>query len=361
MKKAILIIFLTSLCSITCTWGQKYPAVEISGSQLRTIHSDIKNQTYTLHINLPGGYDDVTEDLPVMYLLDSQWDFQLMCSVYGEQYYDGYMPKVILVGVTWDKGDDPNVLRRRDFTPTLEENTKVGGEASTFLDFFEKELFPFIEKEYKADGNDRTLMGCSLGGLFTMYTLFNRPEMFKRYIAASPAIGWDHHVLFGDEERFSAKTLQEEKFVFMGHGSEEFNIVGFELFTQKIKSRNMKNLNLESRLLTGVGHSGTKAIGYTWGTQFVFSEPGISLDIMTLEKYAGVFVNESGGESKLVSKMGSLFFQKGRRDYPLTIVSPSSMRYDGAFLNISLELNDDGIPTMLTEHRYGSDTKYKRK
>ncbi|QTL05687.1 alpha/beta hydrolase [Aquabacter sp. L1I39] len=36
----------------------------------------------------------------------------------------------------------------------------------------------------------RTLIGHSLGGLFTLTTLFERPELFARYVAASPSLWW---------------------------------------------------------------------------------------------------------------------------------------------------------------------------
>ena len=64
------------------------------------------------------------------------------------------------------------------------------------------ELFPFMETNYKVDSNNRTLMGCSLGGLITLYTLFTQPDMFSGYAAASPATGWDKEVLYKYEKKF---------------------------------------------------------------------------------------------------------------------------------------------------------------
>lgn len=40
-----------------------------------------------------------------------------------------------------------------------------------------------------------TLFGSSLGGLFTLYALLERPEAFNAYIAVSPAIWWDRAIL----------------------------------------------------------------------------------------------------------------------------------------------------------------------
>ncbi len=38
-------------------------------------------------------------------------------------------------------------------------------------------------------------MGSSLGGLFTLYALFQETSLFNRYVLTSPAIGWDDGVI----------------------------------------------------------------------------------------------------------------------------------------------------------------------
>src|SRR5690606_18527500 len=140
----------------------------------------------------------------------SQWDFPLVSAIYGQQYYDGFIPETILVGVTWGgENPNPNMLRSRDYIPT---NAKGG--ADLFLDFMQTELFPFIENNYKA-ASHRTLMGCSLGGWFTLYTLFTRPDMFTGYIAASPALGGDLNTL---EKSFSEKQTAKPLSVYMTVG-----------------------------------------------------------------------------------------------------------------------------------------------
>src|SRR5579871_4659379 len=58
-------------------------------------HSAITNQDYVLQINFPAGYEKSTASYPVLYLLDGQWDFPLLSAIYGEQYFDGFIPGVI--------------------------------------------------------------------------------------------------------------------------------------------------------------------------------------------------------------------------------------------------------------------------
>ncbi|KAK6020173.1 putative esterase, partial [Ostertagia ostertagi] len=201
---------------------------------------DIKE--YELQILLPGNYKNSTKKYPVVYLMDSQWDFPLVKSLYGEHYFDGFIPELIVVGVTWGGvNPNPDSLRARDYTPTKEARTPQSGGADAFLSFMKKELFPFVETNYRADPDNRTLMGCSLGGLFTLYTLFTQPEMFNGYAAASPAVGWDKEVLYKYEAAFAAKKINKPVRVYMTVGDVERSRPVFEKFAAKMKSRWLKS------------------------------------------------------------------------------------------------------------------------
>ena len=61
--------------------------------------------------------------------------------------------------------------------------------AGAFLAFIDTELKPFIAARYPANVEDSTLVGGSLGGLFTLHVLFTSPNSFSRYIAFSPSQG----------------------------------------------------------------------------------------------------------------------------------------------------------------------------
>ena len=63
-----------------------------------------------------------------------------------------------------------------------------GGGAPAFLDFLEHELIPFIDHTYRTNPSDRGLLGHSMGGEFALYALEQRPGLFQRIVAASPAL-----------------------------------------------------------------------------------------------------------------------------------------------------------------------------
>ena len=211
MKKKLLIITIIFLSQID-NYAQELPRVDIPGSQVQKITSQIvAGQEYELDILLPGGYKTSNKKYPVIYLMDSQWDFPLVKSIYGQQYYDGFVPELIIVGVTWGGvNPNPDSLRARDYTPTIEARLPQSGGADKFLSFMKDELFPFIETNYKADNNNRTLMGCSLGGLITLYALFTHTDMFTGYVAASPAIGWSNELILFRNAKTPTITINKQ-------------------------------------------------------------------------------------------------------------------------------------------------------
>jgi predicted alpha/beta superfamily hydrolase len=52
------------------------------------------------------------------------------------------------------------------------------------------------------------LFGHSLGGLFAVYTLFHRAEMFESYVISSPALWWDDGAIWKIEQDW-ARTHQD--------------------------------------------------------------------------------------------------------------------------------------------------------
>lgn len=318
--------------------------VPIPGTQIKKITSSlVPGQEYQLHIMLPGGYANSNKTYPVVYLMDSQWDFPLVSALYGEQYYDGFIPQMIIVGVTWGGiNPNPDSLRARDYTPTNVKGTPQSGGADKFLSFMKEELFPFVEKNYRADKNDRTLVGCSLGGLFTMYALFTHPEMFQRYVAASPAFMWDNDVLYQYEKKYAASKNNPPAKLFMCVGGIERSVPAFQKLTEYLNSRHYPSLQIESRVLENTGHSGTKGEGYARGLQFVFKRPSLQLPNTALDKYTGKYQLPNGSTAEIKRENNQLFLYTSPNDkLPLLIASEKELYSNSQFLNIKVKYDDN--------------------
>lgn len=333
------------ICSTYSSMAQ-YPPVTIPGTETRTITSSIvKGQEYNIQIHLPGNYSSSDKIYPVVFVMDAQWDFPLVNSIYGQQYYDGFVPEVIIAGVTWGGlKPNPDSLRARDYTPTRIPGMIQSGGADKFLQFMKEELFPFMKSNYRADLNQSVLMGCSLGGLFTLYTLFTQPSLFSGYIAASPAIGWDNEVLYQFEKKYSADSNRPAARLYMTIGDVEQNVSNFERFDATLKNIHSTNLNLQSRILENTGHSGTKSETYSRGLQFLFQRPDIKLEDRVLRVLAGTYSSAGGRPAEIKLENHQLTLQLlGAGKLSLKASSPSVFYSTAFFLQVEFTNNPDGF------------------
>jgi hypothetical protein len=122
--------------------GAPYPEVHVPRSEIRQLHSSETGRDYELYIRLPDESEKYPKaKYPVLYLLDAQWDFKMMDSIYGSLKYDGFIPEVIIVGITY-AGDKPDyeTLRAKDFTPVYTGNVPGSGDAPKFLAFLKDKV-----------------------------------------------------------------------------------------------------------------------------------------------------------------------------------------------------------------------------
>lgn len=342
------------LVTIVCLYAAglaQVQRVEIPGSETRTITSSVVGQEYVLQVALPGGYAGSHKKYPVVYLMDSQWDFPLLTALYGEQYYDGFVPEIIIVGVTWG-GSNPrhDSLRARDYTPTYENWLPQSGGAAKFLSFMKNELFPFVEANYRADKNDRALFGCSFGGLFALFALFTEPGLFQRYVAASPAFGWDNEVLYQYEKTYFDSQPTAPAKLYMIMGGVEREVPGFEKLVKHLSGRNYSSLQFRAKVLENTGHSGTKGEGYARGLQYVYERPAWQLDASLLNEYAGSY--QSGITIK--NEGGHLVLDLGNNNrYILYAAGETDFYATSEFLNIRF-VKEGGKVKGFQLERYGS-------
>ncbi len=173
-----------------------------------TIKSDILGENRLLMIYLPSGYEGTKKRYPVLYLLDGNTHFLHATAIVNFLSLCRHIPQMIVVAI-------PNTKRTRDFTPTKDKERTDSGGAGKFIKFLKKELFPFIEKEYRTVPY-RVLFGHSLTGMFTIYTLFTNPAMFRAYIAVSPALGYDNGYMLSLIEKKKENSDLSDKILVTG-------------------------------------------------------------------------------------------------------------------------------------------------
>ena len=249
-----------------------FPRVDIPNTELRTLKSSSTGRDYDVYVHLPGGYARGSgKKLPVVYVLDGQWDFKLIASVYGGLFYDKFVPEMIVVGITYSgPGPDYDALRAMDYTPVPEPRLPGTGGAPKFLAFLKSELIPFVESDYGGDPSKRVLLGSSLGGLFTLYAMFEEPRLFSGYVAASPAVAYGGRFPFRHEADYAAKHRDVQARLFISVGEVEDLAGPVKEFVRVLNGRGYGGLKMESRVIEGERHAGNKPEAFNRGLRFVF-------------------------------------------------------------------------------------------
>jgi predicted alpha/beta superfamily hydrolase len=145
--------------------------------------SKVMGEDRTLFVSVPESYARTTRSYPVLYLTDAEAQFEHTRATAAFLSRNGFMPEVIVVGVT-------NTDRTRDLSPSHDPKVPTSGGADRFLDFFEKELVPFVESGYRT-APFRIFAGHSAGGLFALHSMREKPGLFQAVIAVSPWLVWD--------------------------------------------------------------------------------------------------------------------------------------------------------------------------
>lgn len=358
MKK-YLVLSVVTLFSVVL-FAQAPTPVNIASTQRLSYKSAIAGQDYDLLIHLPGNYNtDTGKTYPVLYLLDAQWDFPLVTGLYGSQYYDGYIPGIIIVGITWGNNADPGRSRFRDFTPKTSDQQPGTGNADNFLSFLKKELIPHIDSKFRTKKDDRILAGSSLGGLFTLYALFTETTLFNRYFLTSPALQWANGILLDHERNFAKKNKGLPVKLFMAHGDREYP-AAFLQFVDTLKKRQYAGLEMQTRILENTGHSGTKAEGYTRGLQWVFNRPSLKLPADLLNKYAGTYL--AGTDTlKLVGESNRLIvIAPGNNRIALDAATESDFYFKGQFINLYFKKDEAGNVSGFQLQRFEGDSFVKK-
>jgi predicted alpha/beta superfamily hydrolase len=171
-----------------------YAQNAITIGETETIHSEILKEDRILEIHLPEGYGKSNKTYPVLYLLDSFYNFSHAVGSVEYLQLNRLIPDMIIVGIR-------NTNRNRDLSPdspelSKEERERMGtpGEADHFMAFLEKELISHIEDKYKA-APYRIIFGHSLGGLFNVYTFYKNPELFDAYLTVSPSLWYPNELI----------------------------------------------------------------------------------------------------------------------------------------------------------------------
>lgn len=205
MKKIYLLLF--------CLWfSNSFSQDSITIGSKHHIFSKALNEERHFWVYLPPDYNTTKfapAKYPVVYLLDAESNFHSFTGLQQSLAKGPYAmtPQMIVVGIT-------NTNRTRDLTPTeanrqafFDKSKKMfqqSGGNKNFITFLEKELRPYIEKNYRTSGYN-VLNGHSFGGLTAVNVLLNHTKLFNSYIIIDPSLWWDNEIMIKKTDSVFAK------------------------------------------------------------------------------------------------------------------------------------------------------------
>ena len=270
MKRSVCLVLCLFLASISAFAGEPI----VIGETIK-IQSKIMGEERTILVSTPPDYDQGDQSFPVLYMTDGDGHLTHTRGTVDFLSQNGLMPQVIIVGVT-------NTDRTRDLTPTnavmtnddgTEREFPTSGGASKFLDFFQDELFAYVEKHFRTKPY-RIFSGHSFGGLFALNAFFSRPDMFHSVLSISPSLLWDEELPLRQAQSFFADRSEVKTTLFVAMGNEEEgdprpNLL--DRFEKALQDAEAEGFDWEVRSLPDETHGSVVMRAQYWGLRKVFS------------------------------------------------------------------------------------------
>jgi len=247
--KRLFILILLSIPNIAAAVDSN-----ISIGKAIEIESKTLNEKRIIQVHLPDAYRNGDTHFPVLYLTDGPGHFSHTVGTMNFLANNGRIPQMIIVGVA-------NTDRTRDLTPKIlvskDERFQNGGGADNFLNFFEQELIPYIEKNYRTQAY-RVFSGHSFGGLFAINAFLTKPELFNAYISVSPSLWWDDQRLINDAKVFFNKTKSLDRTLFVTMAAEGDRMINpYKEFVNVAKESEVKGLVFDNKEFNDEDHGST--------------------------------------------------------------------------------------------------------
>lgn len=240
-------------------------AQDISVGKRDAVPSEILQDIREFSVYLPPSYYvSVDQEYPVLYILDGDYNFQYVAGLLELQGgISELIPEMILVAIS-GKGTKEY---RNNCKPEI-KGVEDSGNAGEVAHFIEKELIPYVEKNYKA-AKYRVLGGHSVGGIFVINTALDHPDLFNGYIAISPALWWAKNAMEGVMEDAWGNSQATTANIYISLANEKG--MGVQEFIKKIPEHILEK-NIHYRAFPDETHNSVGLPTYKWALGSIFKD-----------------------------------------------------------------------------------------
>ncbi len=257
MKKIKVLFVILSVISQISLGQQSRDSLFTTLGYSTKIKSEYLNQAKTLFIHLPFKFDK-NKEYPLIIITDFM-AFKPLSSATEVLAYNQTIPWCIVVCPMTT--NVPN-----EYSPTIDNDSeKINGGKT--ISFYEKELFPFLQSEYKI--SKKILWGKGFSGMFSTFVMLSKPDLFDCYISDTPNLELMEKKINAEN---TLEKIGETKISYYLTGNMTVGKDGTSLtFLNKLKSLQMRNFkwnyveNNDSIFISSI------LTNYIHGLNFIFN------------------------------------------------------------------------------------------
>jgi len=254
--------------------------VSLDETQASWLKSKFVSDEFLIKSYIPANLSIPKDSLPILFVLDADMSFAMTYDIVRWLRWGNEIPEVAIVGIAYGKTQAEWWQKRsRDYTICQDKTEMWGkwelaGRGENFIKFLENELIPNIKNQYNLKSSNRTIIGLSFGGLISTDILFSKPNLFKNYIIAGPALLWNDKQVFKREEKYAQENKNLDVVVYTTVGSLDDKTIlnPWKDFNNVVMQRNYKNLNFKSEIIENETHLSMFPTALTKGLKYVLNE-----------------------------------------------------------------------------------------
>lgn len=257
--------FLLLLLSLNSVFAQ----TPIQVGEIHTIKSERLKSERTVQLYLPKSYMEDEKEYPTLYILDGQLYFMngvaIQQSLHGEQ----MLPEMIVVGLVMERPERDDIFR---------------SQWNEFEDFIMHELVPFIDNNYRTNG-ERILFGWETSGSVSSELLILDNSPFNGAISTNGA--------YTDQGLIDSFNKQEKgkKYLYLTNTDKDiYTITSTRQAVEQLEANDIPNLVWEFNEFNNEIHESLPYLAMYHGLKFYyhnFPSPAF-IDISDFRKRGGI-------------------------------------------------------------------------
>jgi len=265
------------------------------------LNSKILNQEREIQIYLPKDYDTSKEKCPVIYVFDSHKYFLNAVAYQQNLRFQDETPGYIVVGIK---------------TKNNERRKLYNSESSTFSNYLEKELLPYIDNTYRTLISERVFFGWERAAAFGIEVLASKPNLFKGYFIASPTFLTEKRI--SDVGKLLDKKTSLDNYLYFTLGDvEAWSLDNTNSLAELLKKKAIGKLRWKYDLFDDENHYSTTIVTMNKGLKSFFK------DYAPIRYYSLKTFKRDGG----IAGLKTLFKNRGERYHISKEVHSDTKRY----------------------------------